>query len=84
MWSWAAKRTAVSSSVASSITRQLDRAHGDALVGDADAHVARELLLGEQVLDRLAEAPRVVDLALADDARRERRDRRAAPPSAHR
>ena len=55
MWSWAAKRIAVSSSSAVLDQRQAQRAHGDPLVGDPDPHVARELVLGEQLLERVAE-----------------------------
>ena len=43
MWSWAWKRIAVSSSSALSIARHAQRSDDDALVGDAQAHVAREL-----------------------------------------
>ena len=50
------------------------RADRHPLVCDADADVARELLAGEELLDRLAERLRVGDLALAEDSGSERHD----------
>ena len=57
--------------------RKVERAHDDALVGDAQAHAARQVVLGEQRLERLGEGLRVGDLAVADDARAQMRDRAA-------
>ena len=47
---------------------QVQRADDDALVGDADAHVLGQLVLGEEVLEGLGEAGHVGDLAVAEDA----------------
>ena len=44
MWSCAWKRTAAASSLASVERRQVDRAHHDALVGDAEPHALAELV----------------------------------------
>ena len=51
---------------------QLDLAHHDALVGDADPHPAVETAAFEQVRQRLAEGRHVADLAVTHQARRDR------------
>ena len=48
--------------------RQIERAHDDALVGDAQADALAELVGGEQVAQRRRESLDVDDLAVADDA----------------
>ena len=48
--------------------RQVERAHDDALVGDAEAHALGQLVLGEERLERLGERDGVGDLAVAQDA----------------
>ena len=53
--------------------RKVERAHHDALVGDAEAHAPAELVLGEQVAQRGGERLDVDDLAVADDAGGKRR-----------
>src|SRR3712207_1261675 len=57
--------------------RQLEVAHDDLLVGDAEAHAPRQRVKLEEVLERLAEGGHVGDLAVGDDARRELGARRA-------
>ena len=47
---------------------EVERAHDDALVGDAEAHALGQLVLGEERLERLRERDRVGDLAVAHDA----------------
>ena len=49
--------------------RQVERAHDDALVGDAQADAVRKVVLGEEGLERLGERRRVGDLTVAQDAR---------------
>src|SRR3712207_8538011 len=49
--------------------RQLEVAHDDLLIGDAEAHAARQRVQLEEVLERLAEGGHVRDLAVGDDAR---------------
>ena len=51
--------------------RQREGADGDSLVGDAEPHGARELVLGEELLERVAEGLGVGDLALVEDPRLE-------------
>ena len=69
MWSGAAARTAASSSFGSSTTAgEVERAHDDALVGDAQAHALGQLVLGEERLERLRQGDRIGDLAVAHDA----------------
>ena len=58
--------------------RQVERAHDDALVGDADAHAGAEVVVGEQGAQRLAERGGVDDLAVAQDAGTQMRDRALA------
>ena len=62
--------------------RQADRAHRDLLVRDPDPHLARELVLGKQRLDRVAEGVGVRDLAVPDRTRGQRGD--AVPSHADR
>ncbi len=78
--SWAWKRTA-----ASHLLRVLDRrqAHGaddDPLVADAEPHPLGELVLAEELLQRIDEAIGVEHLALVEGAGLERGDRRARSP----
>ena len=56
---------------------EIERAHDDALMRDAEAHALRELVLGEERLDGLRERDRVGDLAVAHDAGPELGDRAA-------
>ena len=52
--------------------RDVDGAHDDLRVGDADAHLLPEaLVLGPQLAQRRADGVDVDDLAIADDAERE-------------
>jgi hypothetical protein len=48
--------------------RQVERAHDDALVGDAQAHAARQVVLGPEGLQRFREGGHVGDLAVPQDA----------------
>ena len=48
--------------------RQVERAHDDPLVGDAQAHARGKPVLGEERLQRLRESGDVGDLAVAQDA----------------
>ncbi len=61
--------------------RKVDGAHDDALVGHADAHPLGQLVGGPQRLERVGELVDVGDLAVADDARAERRGGRARRPT---
>ncbi len=54
--------------------RQVERAHDDPLVGDAEPDAARQLVLGEERAQLVAEGDRIDDLAVAQDARTEVRD----------
>ena len=77
MWSGASTRTVGGERLRVVDRRKVERAHDDALVGDAQAHAARQVVLGEQRLERLGEGLRVGDLAVPDDARAQmRRPRR--------
>ncbi len=55
--------------------RKLEGSHRDSLVGDPDPDAARELVLGEERLEGVAERLGIGDLALVEDPRVERRDR---------
>src|SRR4029077_10945054 len=57
--------------------RQAECADDDALVGDPQANRLGELVLGEEIGERLAQRGRVMNLTLAHDTRLERHDRRA-------
>ena len=57
--------------------RQLDRAHDDPLVGDAEAHALVQPCARGEALEGGGQRLHVGDLAVADDARLERRDSRA-------
>ena len=52
--------------------RQVDGPHHDAVVGDADAHALAELVLGEHVAQDRRKRLDVDDLAIANDAGRQR------------
>ena len=54
--------------------RQEQRPHRDPLIGDPEPHVARQLALGEQRLERVRERVRVGHLALVKDAGGQRGD----------
>ena len=51
---------------------ELEVADHDALIGDPEAHAARQVVVGEEGLERLGEALDVGDLAVAHDAGVER------------
>ena len=53
--------------------RQVQRAHDDALIGEAEAHPLAELVLGEHRAQNLGERLDVDDLAVADHPGRQRR-----------
>ena len=57
--------------------RKIQGADDDALVRDADAHGARQVVLREEPLDRLGQLGRVDDLAVAQDAGPQLGDRAA-------
>jgi hypothetical protein len=57
--------------------RKVDRAHDDALVGDAHSDALGKLVLVEHLAKHCGERVDVDDLTIADDAGRERRGRRA-------
>jgi hypothetical protein len=48
--------------------RQVERPHHDPLVGDAEAHARRKLVLGEHGLERLRKRDRIGDLAVTHHA----------------
>ena len=50
--------------------RQVERAHDDALVRDAEAHARAEVVLGEERAQLVGERGRVRDLAVTQDAGR--------------
>ncbi len=82
MWSWAWKRIAVSSSRVVLDQRQAKRPHRHPLAGEPDPNGLRELVLGEQLLERVAERLGVGHLALAEDAGRQAGPcRTSRPPS---
>ena len=56
---------------------EVERAHDDPLVGDAETHALGQLVLGEERLERLRERDRIGDLAVAHDAGPELGDRAA-------
>ena len=68
MWSGAASRTAAVERLrVVDDDGQVERAHDDPLVGDAQAHALGQVVLGEERLDRLGQSDRVGDLAVAHD-----------------
>jgi len=53
---------------------QIQRPHDDALVGDPQPHPPRQVVLGEQLVQRGRKRRRVGRLAIAQQARRQHRD----------
>ena len=78
MCSWAWKRIAVSSSLAFSISGSVSVRTAIRWLATPSRTFARELVLGEELLERVRERLRVGDLALAKDAGIERGDPVAA------
>ena len=68
---------AASAFSSSSVGLEVERAHDDALMRDAEAHGLGKLVLGEERLDGLGEGDRIGDLAVAHDAGPELGDRAA-------
>jgi len=75
MWSGAAAHRGGERLLVVDHRREVERAHHDALVGDAEPDPLGQLVLGEERLERLRQSDGVGDFAVADHAGLELGDR---------